>query len=431
MRLRTIGIITTAIAACRSTAPTPSTGQLVTVQGATIVSASPIPPSADTSMAGRARRDAQARANAAAARVVAINVSPARLELTVGARLPMNTLRAVASDSAGRPVNDFAPSFSVQDNSIVSFRGGVITGLEPGTTNILVRASTFPMRAPSDTGLTVRVPVTVTAVAARSSVTRPPVPIDSMVPAELVRYLLGNSRVVAGQPISALDASTLRNAYIFGSRFGGFGDATIASYPWTRRATMDSLGARLTAVGWTSLPSTPPPTEQPGFQSSSMGNSGMPTTFCRDRQTLMIGVVDTRGTETVISFTHQGAQARSMCDPVLGQRMGASATDVIPSLPPYPDSPVFSRARSSGPDEGYTEAYLQGTPPASAVLEHYTRLLVAAGWTPGERTSVAGIALATFTFRDSGSRPWGAILTVASPPGSRRTDLRLAVRYAP
>lgn len=433
MRALPLAVLALCAASCRSTAPAPApTGQLVSVQSVERVPAVG-PTGPDTAARARAMREGQRRAADAAARTRAISVSPSQLTMTAGESLPFSTLRIVALDSLRQPVDGFAPNFSVQDNAMVSLRGGQLLALEPGTTNLRVSAATFPPSPGAPTGqgpLTVLVPITVTSAASRATVTRPPVPVDSMVPMELVRYLLNNARLSVGQPIAALDAATLRGAFVHGSMFGMGGGTTIASFPWTQRATFDSVRRRLEAAGWGPLPAPPSATEQPGFQSSNMAMGGSGTTFCRQREMMALRVTAARGTETVIMFNHQGAQMRGPCDPTVRQ-MSNSAASLIPSLTPIPGEPTSGGGRGGSTEDGYSEARIMSAVPVGEVVDHYGRQLQAAGWTPVERAGVGSIAIATYTFRDSTARPWGAALTATTTPGANRVDVRLAVRHTP
>ncbi|MBK8247437.1 MAG: hypothetical protein IPK85_08580 [Gemmatimonadetes bacterium] len=428
MRALPLAVLALSAASCRSTAPTP-TGQLVSVHSVERV---PISGPADTTVRARAMREGQRRAAEAAERTRLITVSPQQLTMTVGESLPFSALRIAAMDSLQQPVDGFAPNFSMQDNTIASLRGGQILALEPGTTNLRVSAATFPPspNPAAQRPRTVLVPITVTAAALRTTVTRAPVPVDSMVPVELVRYLVNNARLSVGQPIAALDAATLRDAYVHGSLFGMGGGTTIASYPWTRRATLDSVRRRLEAAGWGPLPAPPNATELPGFQSSNMSMGVSGTAFCRQREMMALRVTEARGTETVITFSHQGAQMRGPCDPTARQ-MSSSAANLIPSLSALPGEPTMGGGRGGSSDDGYSEARIMSAVPVNEVIDHYARQLQAAGWTPVERTGVTGVAIATYTFRDSTARPWGGVLSVTTTPGANRTDVRLSVRHTP
>jgi hypothetical protein len=195
--------------------------------------------------------------------------------------------------------------------------------------------------------------------------------------------------------------------------------------------TLDSVRNRLAMVGWGPMPAPRTAAEQPGFQGSNMVMGGGSSAFCRNRELLVVNVTEAKGTETVVSFMHQGSQTRNACDPDATRAMTPGAINLIPSLTPVPDESVISRGRGGGNDEGYSEALIQGVLPVDEVLEHYARQLTAAGWTPVARTGVPGIAIATYTLRDSTARAWGGVLTVLATPGSNRTDLRIVVRHTP
>ncbi|MBL8962282.1 MAG: hypothetical protein JNJ98_20635 [Gemmatimonadetes bacterium] len=102
-----------------------------------------------------------------------------------------------------------------------------------------------------------------------------------------------------------------------------------------------------------------------------------------------------------------------------------------PSLTAIPGETTIGGGRGGSTDEGYAEARIMSAVRVGEVVDHYGRQLEAAGWTPVERAGVGSIAIATFTFRDSTSRPWGAALMATTTPGANRVDVRLAVRHTP
>lgn len=419
---------------CRANAPAPTPiTRVVAVQAAERVVPELVLAS-DTSARARAFRETQRVAVEASARVRTLRVTPARIALAVGETVPFNRVQVTALDSAGRPVTGFVPSFRMQDNSMATLRGGLITALEPGITSLRitpVNSSTPGTELPA---ISASVIIEISASSLRTTVTRPPVGIDSMVPTELVRHLLGGARVVAGQPIAMLDSNMLRGGYVHGSRYGGGAEVSIVSFPWTRMATLDTLRRRLDVAGW-GPPPAPPVVSRPGFQSSNFNaSSGASSIFCRNSQMMMVGITEARGTETVVSLSHQQGQ-RSVCDPetmrAQTERVMTSASTLIPALAPIASGTTFGGSSGGGPDEGFAEARITADVAVADIAEHYRRQLLAAGWTDAERTSASSIAVNTFTMRDSTARRFNGVLTVLGNPPSNRVVVRLTLQLIP
>ncbi|MCC6244834.1 MAG: hypothetical protein IT353_18450 [Gemmatimonadaceae bacterium] len=365
-----------------------------------------------------------------------ITVSPARIALTVGESVPFNTVKVTALDSAGRPVPGFVPSFSMQDNTMATLRGGVITALEPGITSLRVapvNVASGPGSQTSRQQITASVIVDISAASLRTTVTRPPVGIDSMVPTELVRHLLGGARLAVGQPIALLDSNMLRGGYVHGSRYGQGTETSIVSFPWTRLATLDTLRRRFESAGWAPPPASPVVT-RPGFQNSTFTASVPNSLFCRNRELVVVGISEARGTETVVSLTHQSGQ-RNMCDPETTRSQTSrpinAAMNVIPSLAPIASGLTTGGGTGGGADEAYADARISTDIAVAEIAEHYRRQLLAAGWTDAERTATSSIAVTTFTMRDSTARRWNGVLTVIGTPASNRVDVRLTVHQIP
>jgi hypothetical protein len=392
------------------------------------------PLASDTSARARAMRETQRAAIEAAPRVRSITVTPARIALAVGESVSFSRFQIAALDSAGRRVEGFVPSISIQDNTMATLRGGTITALEPGSTSLRIIPMIFASPTASSTSgqkISASVTIDIAAPPMRTTLTRPPVGIDSMVPVELVRYLLGGARVVAGQPISVLDSNTLRGGYVHGSRYNGTASASIVSFPWTRLATLDTLRRRLERAGW-SPPPAPKVIAQPGFQSSTFNSaSGTNSVFCRNREQMSVGIAGAQGTETVVSLSHQTGQ-RTACDPEtprpeLNRGMSGfnAAMSLIPALAPLPIGFTSGAGSGGGLDEAHADAVVMADVPVAEIVEHYRRQLIAAGWTNAERSNTSNVGIATFTLRDSTARNWSGALTVVGNPPTTRVDVRL------
>ncbi len=446
MRTSWPAVLALVLIGCRAqapaSAPAPQMQSVFTSQDAIRVPLS----ASDTSARARAFRETQRVAIEAAARVRSITVNPTRITLAVGETVPFPRFQITALDSAGRRVEGFVPSLSIQDNAIARLRGGSITALEPGTTRLRIIPTTFggptgtqptgtqPIRTQGlEQPVAAYVVIDIAAPAVRTTVTRPPVGIDSMVPIELVRYLLNGARVVAGQPISVLDSNTLRGGYVYGSRYSATSSASIVSFPWTRLATLDTLRQRLERAGWGPLPA-PRVTSRPGFQSSAFNtSSGTSSVFCRDRDLMAVGVPGAQGTETVVSLSYQNGQ-RTVCNPdtarpeTNGGNAGfTGAASLIPILAPLPVAVTTNTGSGGGSDQATADARLMTDLPVAEIVEHYRRQLLAAGWTNTERNNTPSTAVATFTFRDSTARSWHGALTVIANPPSNLVDLRLVI----
>lgn len=396
-----------------------------------------LPPASDTSARARGIREAQRVALEASARVRTLRVSPARIALAVGEAVPFNRLQVTALDSAGRPVAGFVPSFSMQDNSMATLRGGFVTALEPGITSLRINPVNFESPPGSQTSrsqVTASVILDISAPSLRTTITRPPVGIDSMVPTELVRHLLGGARLVVGQPIAVLDSNMLRGGYVHGSRYGQGGETSILSFPWTRLATLDTIRRRFEVAGWVP-PAAPQVALRPGFQSSGFNGSSAPNTvYCRNRELVAVGVPEARGTETVVSFTRQPGQ-RTVCDPetmrAQTDRGSSGAVNLIPALAPIAGAITNGGGSGGGADESYADARIMTDIAIAELAEHYRRQLLAAGWKDAERTNTSSIAVTTFTMRDSTARQWSGVLTVIGNPPSNRVAVRLTLQLIP
>lgn len=448
MRVLRHAIVALTIIGCRASTPaatpaaTPSPAPALPLRGMVtserVVAGPPL--ASDTSAQARSIRAAQRAAIDAAARVRSITVTPARIALAVGETVSFLRFQITALDSAGRRVDGFVPNISVQDNTMATLRGGNITALEPGTTSLRILPMTFSPTTGAPTSMPMSgqrvmasVTIDIAAPPMRTTVTRPPVGIDSMVPIELARYLIGGGRVVVGQPISVLDSNTLRGGYVHGSRYVGTTAASIVSYPWTRLATLDTLRRRLERAGW-GPPPAPKVITQPGFQSSVFNTAtGTSNVFCRNRDLMVVGVAGAYGTETVISLNYSTGQ-RTACDPQpqspeasVGMSPVLTAVKLIPPLAPLPVGFISGTGTGGSNDEAHADARVMADLPVAEVMEHYRRQLVAAGWTSGERSNTSSAAVATFTFRDSTARSWNGALTVIGSPPSNRVDVRLTI----
>ena len=437
MRTLRPALLALSLIGCSAKAPSSSpTPQLRAVVNAERVVGG-LPLASDTSERARALRERQRVASEASARVRSLRVSPARIALAVGEAVPLNRVQVTALDSAGRQVTGFAPSFSVQDNSMATLRGGVITGLEPGITSLRIAPVNFgspPVSRTSPSQVTASVILDISAPSLRTTVTRPPVGIDSMIPTELVRHLLGGARLVVGQPIAVLDSNMLRGGYVQGSRYGRGGETSIVSFPFTRLTTLDTLRRRFEAAGW-----APPPAPQlalrPGFQSSGFNGASAPNSiYCRDRELVTVSVAEARGTETVVSVSRQPGQ-RTVCDPEImraqADRDSTPAMNLIPSLAPIPGAITTGGGSGGGGDESYADARIMTDIAVTEIAEHYRRQLLAAGWKDAERTSTSSVAVTTFTMRDSTARQWSGVLTVIGSPPSNRVGVRLTLQLMP
>lgn len=320
---------------------------------------------------------------------------------------------------------------------MASLRGGYVTALEPGTTSLRITPVNFTAPPGSQTSpprIMASVILDISAPSLRTTVTRPAVAMDSMVPRELVRHLLGGARLVVGQPIALLDSNVLRGGYVHGSRYGQGGEASIVSFPWTRLATLDTLRRRFEVAGW-GPPATPPVVLRPGFQSSAYNSSSAPNSmFCRKRELMVVGVTEARGTETVVSLTHQPGQ-RTLCDPEAMRsptnRSVNMAVGLIPALAPIASGLTTGGGSGGSPEDAYADARISTDMAVAAIAEHYRRQLLNAGWKDGERSSTSSVAVTTFTLRDSTARPWSGVLTVIGKPPSNRVDVRLTLHQMP
>ncbi len=97
-----------------------------------------MPVTADTGLNARLQRDLEGW-RARSELVVTIRViAPDTVRLNRGAQLGVQEIKLDARDSAGQPIEQFSPAFSVSDSAVISLRAGRFTARSPGRGAIIV-----------------------------------------------------------------------------------------------------------------------------------------------------------------------------------------------------------------------------------------------------------------------------------------------------
>jgi hypothetical protein len=193
------------------------------------------------------------------------------------------------------------------------------------------------------------------------------------------------------------------------SPLGGmaYGRTLVALFADTARRPLANYLAFLGEAGY----SQPAPQGGSGFMSSR----GPYAWHCRDSTNVVATMVpapaNTRWLR--VSYTTGIATACVTREPAHPAPPRAQSTLALPELPP-PAGLSAGRA-GSGASENEVSSYtvLSGTSVSpAALLEHYTALLTAAGWTAAGATSDSTAAAQLFRARDSSGRTWHGVLSV-------------------
>ena len=206
------------------------------------------------------------------------------------------------------------------------------------------------------------------------------------------------------------------------SAVGGlaFGHTLVALFADTSPRPLDSYITRLGDAGF----SQPTPRGGSGFISSG----GRYSWYCRDsavvRATMVPAPANSRWLR--VSYTAgvpTACVARESAQPITPRSRSILA---LPELPP-PATLSPGRAGGGASEESVSShTMLSGTSVTpEELVQHYTRLLTAAGWTASAAASDSGTAVQLLRARDATGRPWQGALFVYARAAGRTAVLEM------
>ena len=260
-------------------------------------------------------------------------------------------------------------------------------------------------------------------------------PRSDSLPRDLVIALLGGSigmrqvDVQVGMADDSLPADLFRDALILGFADYRMSKTTVAYFPYTPQATLDTIRARLVAAGWKD-PQTQPDTVR-GFVSNFGGS--MPPTICREGSVVHPNVAVRSINRSLAIITHQRTSGPfPPCNreqPRIYDRMHPAANTPLPTLPAPAglQGRMSSMGGSADNDRGLTmETTLEGSGAVADILGHYSARFVAEGWQQVDRVVSKSLGVAVFEITSKGVQ-WHCSLIVNSPT-SNAANVSLALR---
>ena len=275
-------------------------------------------------------------------------------------------------------------------------------------------------------------------VALPASAQQPP-PSDSL-PRDLVIALLGGSlgmrqvSVQAGMADDSIPADEFRDALLLGFADYRVSRTTVAYFPYTPQATIDTITARLVAAGWTRPTATLDSTR--GFISSGSPGVSQFSAVCRGRSIVVPSVaVRTINRTLAIISRQESFSRRDLCgegeeSPRRMLGFNPAANTPLPKLPP-PAAMQSSGGGSSGgpPDKENAltmHSELQGAVSIRDIMTHYTSIFTRNGWNKVDDLAANSAAIASFEITVDG-KTWHCAFVV-SAPSTERADVHLTLR---
>jgi hypothetical protein len=262
-------------------------------------------------------------------------------------------------------------------------------------------------------------------------------PSDSL-PRELVTALLGGTmgsrsiNVQTGLADDSLPPTLFRDALILGYADLRSSVMTVAYFPYTPQETLDTIQARLVALGWRNV--NRPAGPDRGFI-SSFSDMGPPT-LCNNRSVLVPNVQQRtiNRTLTVLSRQMSPGAAEYLCNErsVMRERMRGPLSDTpVPALPAPDGMHATSSSMSGGsPDADRAvemSTSLTGDTRLADIAQHYATLFERANWIKVDEVDAKSISVTSFEITDSLRTRWHLMLIVDNPiPGA--ADARLKLR---
>jgi hypothetical protein len=148
-----------------------------------------------------------------------------------------------------------------------------------------------------------------------------------------------------------------------------------------------------------------------------------PSMYCADSTLVSIMPGDSTATTRTL-LVHWVPSSQGCAD---GRTEGRHAPLEIPTLRAPTGTRAFRRGSAWGEDYVEQNAQLDTTMSVAATIEHYTRQLVAAGWTVVGRPLLdAGTGMQRLAMRDEKGTQWNGILAVITAGEQRDLSLRMA-----
>jgi hypothetical protein len=246
------------------------------------------------------------------------------------------------------------------------------------------------------------------------------------VPADLVTALFAGGQSVgrgATYAVGELPAGWPAELTPPGSAaVGGMADGRrlVALFADTSRNPVARFITMLSAAGF----SQPAPRGGSGFMSSD----GPFSWYCRDSTNVVATMAPAPANARWLRVSYATGMPTacvrrepSMPEPAISRSILA-----LPELPP-PTGVMSGRAGSSASEDhvsSYTILSSTSVTP-TALAEHYTRLLTAAGWTTAAAASDSSSAVQLLRARDAGGRPWQGALFVHATTKGRNVFLEM------
>ncbi len=135
--------------------------------------------------------------------------------------------------------------------------------------------------------------------------------------------------------------------------------------------------------------------------------------YCKGASLVAISPADSvRTPDTYVIAVMTGEGARQSCAPGAGQMSGFGGAVKLPPLEPPRGARAFGGGSSWSGSNGSYQSGLVTTMPTDSILAHYTKQLVAAGWTAeGRPASADGVSVQRFSLREK-DEPWSAALII-------------------
>jgi hypothetical protein len=262
-------------------------------------------------------------------------------------------------------------------------------------------------------------------------------PRSDSLPRELVIALLGGSLgmrqvdIQAGMADDSLPADLFRDALILGFADYRVSKTTVAYFPYTPQATIDTIRARLVAAGWKG-PQPQRPDSVRGFVADF--GASMPDYICREGSVVHPSVTVRTLNRTLAVINHQRTSGQySPCNRELPrspyERMNPAANTPLPMLPAPPgmQGRMTGMGGSLDNDEGLTmETGLSGSSSVAGLLSHYSSLFTAAGWQQVDEVVSKSIGVAAFEITSRGGRFHCSL--IVTTPTTDAAHARLALR---
>jgi hypothetical protein len=250
-------------------------------------------------------------------------------------------------------------------------------------------------------------------------------------PAELVTALFAGGQAVgrgATYSVEELPAGWPAALIPPGSSPAGgmaYGHTLVALFADTARNPVASYVALLGSAGF----SQPSPRRGSGFMSSS----GPYSWYCRDSTSVVARMAPAPASTRWLRVSYTASVSTPCVRPEPAEPSTPRSRSILalPELPP-PASLGAGRAGSGASEESVTSyTMLSGTSMTPAALvEHYTALLTAAGWTASATASDSASAVQLLRAHDANGRLWHGALFVHATTTGRNAFLEMKAENA-